>query len=128
MIQTQVYVFMWSVIVGVILALIFDCFRLMRRKGKTNNIIVYIQDIVFWLIAMIIIVASAFITNEGELRGYMFIGYILGALFYLGLFSKFILKHIGIVLDFIEKSLEYPKRLYNKIYSKIKIKKKNVNF
>lgn len=77
MITNQVYVFFWSIAIGALLTLIFDIFRLMRRNKETKDIIVYIQDIFFWLIVAIVIIISAFITNSGELRGYMFIGYIL---------------------------------------------------
>lgn len=77
MITNQVYVFFSSIVVGVFLALIFDIFRLFRRNKKTKDIIVYIQDILFWIIVAVVIIISAFKTNSGELRGYMFIGYIL---------------------------------------------------
>lgn len=77
MITNQVYVFLWSIIIGAFLTLIFDFFRLLRRNKETKDIIVYIQDIFFWIIVAIVIILSAFITNSGELRGYMFIGYAL---------------------------------------------------
>ena len=75
MITKQVYVFFWSIVIGAILTLIFDFFRLFRRNKKSRNITVYIQDVFFWIIVAIVIIISAFITNSGELRGYMFIGY-----------------------------------------------------
>lgn len=77
MIVKEVYVFLWSILVGVFLTFIFDFFRLLRRNKKTNDITVYIQDIFFWIIVTIVIMLSAFFTNSGELRGYMFIGYAL---------------------------------------------------
>lgn len=77
MIVNQVYVFLWSILIGAILTLIFDFFRLMRRNKEIRDLIVYIQDIFFWIIVAIVIIISAFVTNSGELRGYMFIGYLL---------------------------------------------------
>lgn len=126
MIENQVYVFFASILVGVVLALIFDFFRLMRRKGKTKNLVVYIQDIIYWLIVAFIIIISAFVTNDGELRGFMFVGYIIGAIFYLFLFSKLFLKIFGTILDFIEKCCGVCCDFMNKIVCKMKIKKKNV--
>lgn len=128
MIQNQTYVFLWSVVIGAFLALIFDVFRLMRRKGKTPNYVVYIQDIFFWIIVSIIIMMSAFITNDGELRGYMFIGYILGAIVYIISISKIILKIASTFLDFIEERLKNIWNFIMKIVKKINIKKENVNF
>lgn len=78
MIQDQTYVFFCSVFVGTLLAFLFDFFRILRRKGNTKTYMVYIQDVIYWIAVTIIIIASAFITNDGELRGYMFIGYMLG--------------------------------------------------
>ena len=86
MIANQVFVFFWSIVIGAILALIFDFFRISRRKGNTKNWVVYVEDVFYWIIVAVMIIASAFITNDGELRGYMFIGYGIGAIFYLILF------------------------------------------
>ena len=98
MIQNQAYVFLISILVGGVLAIIFDFFRLLRRKGNTKNYIVYIQDILYWLIVTFIIIMSAFLTNDGELRGYMFIGYILGAIIYVVTLSPYIMKITKILI------------------------------
>jgi spore cortex biosynthesis protein YabQ len=127
MIQNQTYVFLCSLFVGVILAVIFDFFRILRRKGNTPNYMVYIQDIIYWIIVTFIIIMSAFITNDGELRGYMFIGYILGAVVYIVTISQYILKFVNIFLDAIEKKFKKTNEIFSKILEKTKIKNKNVN-
>ena len=118
MITEQVYVFLWSIFIGIILTVIFDLFRLFRRNKKSKDIIVYIQDVLFWIIVAIIIMFSAFITNNGELRGYMIIGYVLGSMLYLLTISNFLLNFFGNLLDKIEKILrkisDNIKRLFNK--------------
>ena len=119
MIQNQTYVFLWSVVIGAFLALIFDFFRILRRKGKTKNYVVYIQDIVYWIIVTFIIIMSAFITNDGELRGYMFIGYIIGAVLYIISISKIILKVAITCLDFIEERIKNVWVFFRKITVKI---------
>lgn len=124
MIQNQAYVFLTSVFVGGILAIIFDLFRLFRRKKNTKSYIVYIQDIIYWIIVTLVIIFSAFVTNDGELRGYMFIGYILGAIIYIVTFSQYILKVANRVLDFIEKIFVKICQKCHKIFQK----NKNVNF
>ena len=58
MIINQVYVFFWSILIGGILTLTFDFFRLMRRNKKTRDLIVYIQDIFFWIIVAFVIKSS----------------------------------------------------------------------
>lgn len=127
MITNQVYVFFWSILIGAFLTLIFDFFRLMRRHKNTRDLIVYIQDIFFWLIVAVVIIISAFLTNSGELRGYMFIGYALGSMFYLLLFSKLIINILGGIFDkfdlIINKSINFIKSKF----LKIKLKKKKAN-
>lgn len=119
MIQSQVYVFLWSILTGAILAFIFDLFRVARRCGKAILLIVCIQDILYFIIVAFIIIMSSFITNDGELRGYMFLGYALGIMFYLLLFSKLVVKVLSLVLDTIgkaiEKCFEVPKKLLKKM-------------
>lgn len=127
MIINQVYVFFWSILIGAVLTLIFDFFRLMRRNKETRDLIVYIQDIFFWLIVAIVIIISAFITNSGELRGYMFIGYALGSMFYLLLLSNLILKIFGIIFDKIDLVFGKIFTFFRKIFKKFMFKKKNSN-
>ena len=90
MLVEQVYTFGYSILTGVILGLLFDIFRGMRY-GRIRDIWVYIQDIIFWIVTAIIIIISAFMINQGEIRGYMLLGYLLGAGFYFLLFSSFVL-------------------------------------
>ena len=127
MIANQVFVFFWSIVIGAILALIFDFFRISRRKGNTKNWVVYVEDVFYWIIVAVMIIASAFITNDGELRGYMFIGYGIGAIFYLILFSKMLIKIISGILDFIENIVKKLVECMMKIKYKFNFKKKNVN-
>lgn len=125
MMAEQVYIFFTSVLIGAIMGIIFDFFRALRRKGNTKNILVYIQDIIFWIIIAIIIIVSSFIINNGELRGYMLLGYILGAIIYMLIFSKYIKYVFGIVFDFIESFLGYIMLPFEKIARKLEKNKKN---
>lgn len=102
MIVEQVYAFLWSIIIGAILGVLFDFFRAMRWDG-IRDIWVYIQDIFFWLVTALIIIISTFFINQGELRGYMLIGYLLGAGFYVLLFSRLILGTLKFIFDSIRK-------------------------
>ena len=105
MIVEQVYIFGYSIITGMILGLIFDIFRGFRLN-RIKDIWVYIQDIIFWIVTAIIIIISAFIINNGELRGYMLIGYLLGAGFYMILLSRFVLGGMKLLNKAIKKLSE----------------------
>lgn len=102
MLAEQVFIFAWSIATGLVLGCLFDFFRAFRFKG-IRDIWVYIQDIIFWLVTAMIIIVSAFLINNGELRGYMLVGYLLGAGFYMLVFSKMILGMLRFIFDGIRK-------------------------
>ncbi|MBQ9267261.1 MAG: spore cortex biosynthesis protein YabQ [Clostridia bacterium] len=126
MLENQVYVFLWTVLIGAVMGLIFDFFRIMRRKGNTKDVLVYLQDIVFWLIVTVIIIVSTFLINNGELRGYMILGYILGGIFYILLLSGMIRKVLSAILDFIENIFKKMGNILTKFVKNFKfLGKKN---
>jgi len=65
-----------------IIAFIYDAFRIKRRAVKTSALVTYIEDIIYWIIVSIIMFAVVYYSNEGEIRGYLFLGTILGAVLY----------------------------------------------
>jgi spore cortex biosynthesis protein YabQ len=115
MIANQVYVFLWTIITGVIMGLVFDAFRILRKNFKSGDFFVYVQDILFWLIIAILLIISAFLINDGELRGFMFLGYIFGVIFYMFAFSKFIIRGATILINLIKKILKLMIKPFIKI-------------
>ena len=124
MVVEQVYIFLSSVLIGAIMGVIFDFFRALRRNGKTKNIVVYLQDIIFLIIVAIIIITSSFFLNNGELRGYMLIGYLLGALLYMLILSNYIKSIFIIIMDFFERGIKLIFKPFYKILEKIQKKDK----
>ena len=53
MISNQANLFLIFTINGVIIGLLFDFFRILRRSFKTKDIITYIEDIIFWILTRI---------------------------------------------------------------------------
>lgn len=125
MVAEQVYIFLGTILVGAIMGVIFDFFRALRRNGNTRNIIVYIQDIVFWLIVAVIIITSSFILNNGDLRGYMLIGYLLGAFLYMLILSNYIKGIFVIVMNIIAKGFEALLKPFKQLTEKFEKKEEN---
>lgn len=125
MIAEQVYIFLSSVLIGSIMGIIFDFFRALRRKGRTKNIVVYVQDIVFWLIVAVIIITSSFVLNNGDLRGYMLVGYLLGALLYMLILSNYIKSLFIIIMNFFEKIFNLILKPLNILLQKCEKKEEN---
>lgn len=62
--NNQAYTFIIFIINGIIIGLLFDCFRIIRKSFKTSDMITYIEDILFWIIAGIITLYFIFIYNN----------------------------------------------------------------
>lgn len=102
-VTNQAYIFLCSIVGGLVVGFIFDVFRICRKVIKTTNFITYLEDILFWIIVAIIIFVFAFITNDGELRWYAFLGVLLGTIFYNLLFSAYVITVSVTVINFIKK-------------------------
>lgn len=88
---SQYYSFIIFIFIGIILSLIYDLFRILRKTYHTPDIITYLEDICFWLISGITLLYSIFEFNNGKIRGYIFIGLFFGIFIYILAFSKTIL-------------------------------------
>jgi len=126
MVAEQVYIFLSSVLIGAVMGVIFDFFRALRRNGNTKNIIVYFQDVIFWLIVAVIIITSSFILNNGELRGYMLIGYLLGAILYMLILSNYIKALFIIIMNFLERIMGILLTPFLKLMEKMEKKEENL--
>ena len=126
MINNQAVLFCIFIIDGLIIGLLFDFFRILRKSFKTKDIITYIEDILFWILTGIILLYSIFTFNNGEIRFYMFLGAIIGCFIYMLLFSRYIVNTITKLVIFLKKIITkiisiiiYPLKVLIKILNKI---------
>ena len=87
----QACLFLIFLLNGVFIGLLFDFFRILRKSFKTNNLITYIEDIIFWIISGISIIFSMHKFSGGTLRIFMFLGLMLGIIMYLLTLSNIII-------------------------------------
>lgn len=99
----QLKVFLYFIITGMVLSIIFDIFRILRKSFKTSDIVTNIQDVIFGIITGIILLTSIFIFNNGELRLYIFIGICFGIIIYMLFISKYFIKLNVTIINFIKK-------------------------
>ena len=99
----QLHSFVIFTILGILIGIIFDIFRILRKTFKTSDIITYIQDVIFWIITGGLILFSIFIFNNGELRFYLFIGIVIGLVVYMLYLSKYFIKINIFIINWIKK-------------------------
>ena len=87
----QANLFVIFSLVGIIIGLLFDIFRVLRKVFKTKDILTYIEDILFWILTGIIIIYSMYRFCDGELRFFMMVGIMFGSIIYILSISKYII-------------------------------------
>ncbi len=102
MIENQAYLFGIFVINGILIGLLFDFFRILRKSFKTNDFITYVEDIVFWILTGIILLYSIFLFNNGEIRLFMLIAVLLGLIIYMLSISRYIIKVNVKIINFFK--------------------------
>ena len=107
---------------GIVIGVLFDIFRILRRSFKTADWLTTLLDILFWILAGFVILFSIFKFNNGEIRSYIFVGISLGVLIYMLTLSKYIVRCSVIIIKFIKKIISYPVNLIIKITNFLIIK------
>jgi len=88
---------------GMLIAFIYDLFRVKRKTIRTKTLGVVIEDFLFWILAALVMFSVVYYSNEGEVRGYIFIGTIIGAVLYALLLSRVIMKFFFAVIFLLKK-------------------------
>ena len=129
MINNQAQLFLVFIINGIIIGILFDFFRILRKSFKTKDLVTYIEDFIFWILTGFSILFTLFKFNNGEIRLYMFLAIAIGVLLYMLIFSSYIIKiNVSIIIflkNFIRKILFYifiPIKLILSIVKKIVFK------
>lgn len=119
MAQNQAYLFLVFSLTGVIIGILFDFFRILRRTIKTSNFITYIEDILFWILTGFLILYNIWYFNNGEIRIYMFLGIILGILIYMLTLSSILIKIFSKILQALINMLKLPFKTIISVFRKI---------
>ena len=103
----QACIFLIFIFNGLIIGVLFDIFRIVRKSFKTSDLRTNLQDILFWIFAGLIFLYSIFKFNNGELRAYIFLGVFLGVALYMLLFSKIFIKMNLFIVKIIKQMFKW---------------------
>ncbi len=117
----ELYVFCKALILGVLLAIVYDIVRITRRIIKRNTLVVAIEDILLSIIAAFITFNMIYQENYGNLRGYIFSGMLVGMGLYLVSISKIFVNIISkFILRVLQKIINVYKINEKKIISNVR--------
>ena len=94
-------IFLIFIVVGIIISMIFDLFRAIRKVYRTGTLATDVQDIIFWMISGLIMIYSVFVFNYGQIRGYVLLGIGLGSFVYFLTISKFFVIIFTKLINFV---------------------------
>lgn len=125
--NSQIGIFLIYLIAGVLICLLYDIFRALRKTVKTPDLVTYIEDTIFWILVAIFLIYLIFVLNSGEIRFFMLIAICLGGIVYYFTLSKFfmnisvhILTFVKIIVKKLLSILLIPLKLFLRINKKVK--------
>ncbi|MBR5227797.1 MAG: spore cortex biosynthesis protein YabQ [Clostridia bacterium] len=119
--QKETITFLTFVLVGIIYGVIFDFFRALRKVKKRKDIVVCMQDIIYFIIVGIILIFAMYIHMKEKLRVYLLLSIILGIVIYVSivgnklvkLFTE-LMKTFNNIISFIFLPLDIFRQLFSK--------------
>ena len=113
---SQEQVFILFFIIGIIIGLIFDLFRVIRKCFKVPDYITLIQDILFFISSGVILILGILKINNGEIRLFLFLAIFFGMLIYFLTISNMYVIILYEIMNLCKKILKIPFLCFKKIY------------
>ena len=100
--QAQFNIILYSFLAGILTGGMFDLYRIIRG-GKVPKVIVIIEDILFWILAALVVFCFLLYTNYAFLGTYVYLFMLVTLFIYLKFVSPICIKLELIVLNFLGK-------------------------
>ena len=124
---SQVYILVSFFITGACIGVLFDVFRVSRKIFKTPNILIYVEDVLFWLLTGLLVLFVIYTFTDGQIRLYMILMLILGSFIYFTLISKYFILINQRIAQVIKKTMFFLispiKKVIKFLKNLLKIKK-----
>lgn len=104
----QITAFLYSILLGMIFCLFYDLLRAFRFAVKLTDLSVFLYDVFYFSVISVITFIFLLAVTNGELRGFVFLGILLGFLLFYFTVSRVLLKYLKSVFVFLAT-------LFNKI-------------
>lgn len=110
--NSQVTTFLITITTGILLGVLFDGYRVLRGTFNPKVLTTWFTDLLYWLLATVIVFFALVISNWGELRFYVFLGIISGVVFYYRLLSLYTIRLFSVVIRLIKKTSILIKKIF----------------
>lgn len=97
-ITIELQFFLISILWGLIILFVYDNLRILRRLVKHNNLVIAVQDLIFWVTASVFIFAMMYRENNGIIRGFSVMGMAIGMVLYHYILSELLVDAVTKVI------------------------------
>ena len=118
---SQEQTFILFFIIGLIIGIIFDFFRAIRKNFKSSDFTTLIEDIAFLSIISFLVIFSIIRINGGEVRFYLFLGIFFGILIYSLTISNLCVIILNIIVKICKNIFEVLYLISKKVVRFLKI-------
>ena len=91
LIYDELELFVVCLLLGAMLALVYDGVRILRMLFHHWDWVVDVEDLIYWIFTAWMVFRTLFYYNRGALRGYAFLGMFLGVIVYTLTISRLLL-------------------------------------
>lgn len=94
-----------SVVLGAALTACYDLLRIFRRVVRHGTIAIAVEDFSYWLAVTGVFSLVLYQENDGMVRGFAFLGILVGMLLYHGLCSRYVVRFFSWGLNRLKKGI-----------------------
>lgn len=100
-VQFQSYVFSYSLYGGILIGVLYDIYRVIKGKSKSEKLITSLWDVLFLFSIFFVTIWAVFSSSYGDIRAYVLIGFLVG--FYL--YEKLLGRIVAGLFHFLFRSI-----------------------
>lgn len=118
-VQKQVLAFVWALVLGAIFCFIYDIISSMRRAYKWGYWIIFISDVLMWVLCAFATFIFLISQTNGEIRSYVLFGEMLGFICWRIVFSKFVVRFFVFIFTRIRITCNYGRKIFYLFFEKL---------
>jgi len=106
-VSDQAYVFLTTVYAGFIIGFFYDCCRVIRIMIKAGVFVTALLDLLFWIIIGTLSFLVVFYVNDGNVRFFTIMGFVIGWVLYFLYMSRFVMKALLWLYEILAKAISW---------------------
>lgn len=118
MIEGQLWYVGASFLWGVVLMFFYDFILVLRVRFRHGKVLVLMEDWIFWAVASLLVFQMIFLLNNGIIRSFFVIAFVLGMFVYRKIVKNYVQRAIIAIFSFIFRPYVWILKKIHKIYKK----------